>query len=266
MARIASDLDNPDFVGARPADSALHVTFYQGSNQNNFKSEAEGRPIFEPVDMVRIMTPGNALNIVETFARDDHKRRFPHHWKAYKERISENDQTTIGTPIEEWPLLSKAQADEFKAIKFMTVESVAGASDQQLKSIGMVAGKNIYLLRDQAMAFLKIAEVSAKNAEADRRIDDAKTAAADEMKKLSQQSAIEIAKLKEEHKIAMAQQMVQFEEMMKRQSESLAAQIKGSMIQEKPQIPESGDGRQESPQNFQNKAKGPAKSGSFIPA
>ena len=143
------------------ADSTLIAKFYNRAIQNNFKSEQEGRPIFEDVDYVTIFTPGDNLNIVDQPVRSDHKARFPVQWAHYQNQ-KEGDQREIGTPLSAWPRLTPSQIEELKAIKFFTVESIAAASDAALSSIGMVAGVSPFTFRDYAQRFLK---VSADDAE-----------------------------------------------------------------------------------------------------
>ena len=74
-----------------------------------------------------------------------------------------------GTPVEQWPLVTRAQAEELRGRKFRTVESIAHASDQNIQSIGMIAGMSPHSFRDKARAFLNLASESAeaekKNAE-----------------------------------------------------------------------------------------------------
>src|SRR5262245_30875321 len=132
---LASDAQNPQFAGAMNPDSVLHVTFYTRAIQNNWRSEKEGHPVFDDYDFVRIMTPGNQLNIVDTFVREEHRQRFPIQWAAYKNR--EGDKV-MGLRVEEWPVLTKAQAEECKGVKFFTVEQIALASDQQIQALGML--------------------------------------------------------------------------------------------------------------------------------
>ena len=77
-------------------------------------------------------------------------------------RQGANDQEVIGTPLSEWPLVSKSQAEELRGMKFQTVESIANASDQQLQRIGMAAGMSPYAFRDKAKAFLNLATNAAE--------------------------------------------------------------------------------------------------------
>jgi hypothetical protein len=167
---IASDLNNPEFAGAiNNPDARLWVQFYRKPVENAFKSEQEQRPVFDEVDFVKIMVPGDKLSIIDTFVRDEHKRRFPMQWAAYQNRTG--DQMKIsGTPISEWPRISAAQAEELRALKFYTVESIASASDAQLQHIGMIAGQSAFTFRDDAKRFLSLADAAAKQREADEKL------------------------------------------------------------------------------------------------
>lgn len=152
---LASDMNNPNFLGPRNPDEVLHVTFYMRSIQNEFESEKQGRPIFQEVPFVKIMTPGNQLNIVDTPVRPDHRLRFPRQWEIFQS--SQSQEQVIGTPVDQWPRITRAQAEEIKALKFFTVEQIAGASDQQVQKLGM----NAQMLRQEAQAFLAKAKDTA---------------------------------------------------------------------------------------------------------
>lgn len=157
---VASDDANPNFIGAHNPDAKLTVQFYSRPVQNMFKTEAAGRPIYEDLDYVKIFTPGNQLNEIDTPARDDHKVRFPLHWARYQNNRS-GESGLIGTPINQWALVSAAQAEELKYLKFFTVESVANSSDLQLQSLGMVAGMGGHAFRERAQNFLRGANAEA---------------------------------------------------------------------------------------------------------
>jgi len=63
-----------------------------------------------------------------------------------------------GTPLSQWPLITTAQAEELKAIKFFTVEQIASASDAQLQRLGMMAGMSPHAFRDRAVNYLRVAK------------------------------------------------------------------------------------------------------------
>lgn len=173
---LASDANNPNFVGAHNPDTALVVKFYSRPVEQPFLSKEQGRPIFQDVDYIQIFTPGNQLNIIDTAVRQDHKARFPQQWALYQNSKGAADQI-IGTPVSAWPFLSASQAEEFKALKFFTVEQIAGASDLQLQTMGMTGGMNPHVIRDRAKAYLSAAAGTApieaqaqENAELKERI------------------------------------------------------------------------------------------------
>jgi hypothetical protein len=153
---------------SRDADSRLAVKFYKRAMKLDNESNEAGRPIFKDYDFVRIMVAGDTLTEIDTYARDSHKQRFPKQWLQYQ-ATQDSSSEMIGTPVEEWTLISQSQAQELRGIKFMTVESIANASDLQLQRIGMIAGMSPHAFRDKARTFLNLAE---ETAEATKRTEE----------------------------------------------------------------------------------------------
>jgi membrane protein involved in colicin uptake len=150
---IESDISN--------ADSRLAVQFYKKTVKQDIASDEAGRPIFKEFDFVRIMIPGDNLTEIDTYAQESHKQRFPRQWAHYQNQVA-NHQDIIGTPLDQWPQVSRSQAEELRGLKFHTVESIADCSDQQLQRIGMVAGMSPHNFRLKAKAFLNLANDSAE--------------------------------------------------------------------------------------------------------
>ena len=144
------------------ADARLQVRFYKRPVQQEHETQEAGRPIFKEFDFVHICVAGDTLTEIDTYVLNSHKQRFPQQWANYQNRVGANDEQIIGTPVSEWPLVSKSQAEELRAMKFHTVESIAGASDQQLQRMGMAAGMSPYAFRDKAKAFLNLATTAAE--------------------------------------------------------------------------------------------------------
>jgi hypothetical protein len=151
------------------ADSRLQVRFYKKPVQQEQETLEAGRPIYKEFDFVHICVAGDTLTEIDTYVQNSHKTRFPIQWANYQNRVGANDQEVIGTPVSEWPLVSKSQAEELRAMKFYTVESIANASDQQLQRMGMAAGMSPYSFRDKAKSFLNLAITSA---ETDKRTQE----------------------------------------------------------------------------------------------
>ena len=172
------------------ADSRLQVRFYKRPVQQEAETLEAGRPIYKEFDFVHICVAGDTLTEIDTYALASHKTRFPIQWANYQNRLGSEDHEIIGTPVAEWPLVSKSQAEELRAMKFYTVESIANASDQQLQRMGMAAGMSPYAFRDKAKSFLNLAVTSA---ETDKRAQEIQ-----ELKEELAKKAEENAKMKEE--------------------------------------------------------------------
>jgi len=146
------------------ADARLAVQFYKKSVKQDIASEEAGRPIFKEFDFVKIMIPGDNLTEIDTYAQNSHKQRFPRQWAHYQIQMGSHEDV-IGTPIDQWPQVTRSQAEELRGLKFYTVESIADCSDQQLQRIGMVAGMSPHNFRLKAKAFLNLANNSAEVAQ-----------------------------------------------------------------------------------------------------
>jgi hypothetical protein len=146
------------------ADSRLAVQFYKKAIKQEDESNEAGRPIYKEFDFVKIMIPGDNLTEIDTYARDSHKARFPKQWAHYQNQVAGHEDI-VGTPIEQWPQVTRSQAEELRGLKFPTVESIAFCSDQQMQRIGMAAGMSPHNFREKAKAFLNLASDSAEVAQ-----------------------------------------------------------------------------------------------------
>jgi len=184
------------------ADSRLQVRFYKRPVQQEQETIDAGRPIYKEFDFVHICVAGDTLTEIDTYALASHKQRFPIQWANYMNRQGAHDQEVVGTPIAEWPLVSKSQAEELRAMKFHTVESIAHASDQQLQRRGMAAGMSPYSFRDKAKAFLNLATTAAETDKREHEINALK----EELAK----KELETAKIKAETdaKLALMQEQM----------------------------------------------------------
>lgn len=200
---LASDAVNPEFTGAHNPDDALGVRFYSRPRQNMFLTEQQGRPIFEDVVYIEIAISGNSNLTIDREMRESDKARFPKYWAHYH-NMHVGDARDVGTPLAAWPLISAAQAEELKALKFRTVEHIANASDLNLSNIGMAGGMDVYQLRLRAQAFLRAASDTAA----------------------PQQQAAELDKLRQEQAEKDARHAREMQE-MREQIAALAANQKG---------------------------------------
>jgi hypothetical protein len=157
LMQLATDDNNPDFVGARNPDDVLFVRFYVRPLQNNFQTEAQGRPIFDDIIFIEIQTPGNQLNIIDRPKMGNDERRFPKQW-AYFQNTHSNDAGKQGTPFSAWPLMTPSQVEMLKAHKFHMIEQVAFGSDAAIANLGMSMGMAPYAFRERCKSYLDVAK------------------------------------------------------------------------------------------------------------
>ena len=152
------------------ADGSLAVMFYKNVEQDVVATAAEGRPICKEVDYIKIQVPGLALSEWDRPVEESDKNRFPIQWAKFLNRTNE-DGNYEGTPIGDWKLISRSQAEQLRALKFYTVEAVAQAGDQHIQNIGMVAGMSPYAFRDKAKHYLESAKTEADFVHREEEID-----------------------------------------------------------------------------------------------
>lgn len=133
--------------------------FYMKAIRNNFESERQGRDIWEEVPYVEMMVPGDKLTEVHEKVKQDHKDRWPDKWAAF---IANQEAPTDGTPLDEWPPVSRAVAMQLSSAKVRTVEALASLSDLQLSNVMPMGGN---ALREKARMWLKQAEEMAPMAD-----------------------------------------------------------------------------------------------------
>jgi len=139
-------------------DAGLYVEFYLEAIKDEESSLKEGRPIFRDVEFIKIIPVGDKHTVVCRPVKkfDDHQspsdaNRWPKQYAAFK-----NKQTQVndGTPVEEWPILTKSQAMMFKSVNVHTVEQLAAVSDTNLNNLGMGARE----YREKAKAYIENAK------------------------------------------------------------------------------------------------------------
>jgi len=140
--------------GRYQGDESLLVRFYMHPKQDQAASEEEGRPIFKEVPYVHIMQPGNKESIIHRRATDQDKQRFAEHFRKFNAR--EDQDITEGTPLIEWPGITRSQAEELKFYNVSSVEQLAGMSDTNAQGF-----RGMSELRRRAQAFLDMAKENA---------------------------------------------------------------------------------------------------------
>ena len=150
----------------------LLVAFYHAPIKNEAKSAAEGRFIFEDREFVRIIVPGDKNSEIDRLVEPEDKTRFPDEYARFKSGARE---TIVGTPLEQWPQMTRSLVKEWEYLNVYTIEQLAGISDQAKQAFGMGANQWV----QKAQAHLALAKDSAateryavENEELKRQIEE----------------------------------------------------------------------------------------------
>lgn len=155
------------------AIASIRPRFYMEPVQNPAKTAAEGRPIFDEVEMIEITIPGDRLTRFVALAHElessksippkTYAQAFPDEYAAFKRG---EQRAATGTPIEHWAILTAARVAELKALGILSIDEVAALSDAAARNIG----HDGLSLRDQASAHIANARDGALVTEQARQI------------------------------------------------------------------------------------------------
>lgn len=141
------------------------------------ESEKAGHPVFKDVVYLELIIPGAIDDTTQRRATDADKETYAEAWAKFEAGTS--DQIT-GWRIEQWAALSPAEVQTLKASKFLTVESIAEASDHQVQA---------FMGGVQMRAKARAALAQAKDSGASERFAAEVTDLKDEIKRLQDENA-----------------------------------------------------------------------------
>ena len=169
-----ADFNHQDFESSAQSklDENLLVKFFTKQRQDQAASKAEGRPIFKDVEYIDIKVPGNRSGGACRPATFKDKQRFPRHYAAYEQR---KEMPVEGTPLAEWPIMSRSQVEELSYHNVKTVEQLVAMSDTLASQF---MGMNT--LKSKAKAWLEDSEETARINE----IESLKAASAEKDEKI----------------------------------------------------------------------------------
>lgn len=147
-------------------DAGLFVQFYLEAIKDEEATIKQGRPIFNDREYIKIIPVGDKNTVVCEPVTEEHKMRWPAQYAAFK---NQQHQPQEGTPIDQWPPLTKSQVMMFKAANVHTVEQLSNVSDTNLTNLGMGARE----LREKAITYLKSAEGSAPTLALQQQLNEA---------------------------------------------------------------------------------------------
>ena len=149
---FAPDLEEIARLVAGKQATPLPVRFYTEAIENPRKSAEAGRPVFDDVEMVEIQIDRNDVR-QRPVTREDIER-YPAIYLAFKQ--GQSQESAEGTPLREWPVIKRSQAESLSHAGIRTVEQLAAASDAKLQQIGPLMA-----LREKARNWLEEAKAGA---------------------------------------------------------------------------------------------------------
>lgn len=186
------ELDHTIFTRAHAGDDSLFVVFYMGIVRDEEKTANEGRPIFNDVECVRIIIPGDKNLVNDRPASKADKQRFAKQYALFQQGKSEDEQVS-GTRLSEWPAMSsRAQVHELAHLGIKTVEQLANVRDD---IVGKVPG--LMQLKQHAAVYLARAEKGAEAGKIAKRMQESDSEIESLKNSLKEQAAL-IEKLMKE--------------------------------------------------------------------
>jgi hypothetical protein len=150
--RDVIDYDHRIVGQSQENDKFLVVKFYVDAIANDEKSREAGRLVCDEVEMVEMRVRGDRNNIVHKIVDEAIKRRFPGAYEAFKKG---QEHRGSGTPLDQWPIVTRGMLEELKYMGFYTVEQVSEASDGVCAKFA-----GLQNLKQKAIAFIETAKNS----------------------------------------------------------------------------------------------------------
>lgn len=126
MQTAEFNVDDFDQKNQSNLDEKLLVKFFYKTRPDKAETEKQGRPMFKEVVYIDIRVPGNNSGGACRPARSTDIDRFPKHYAAFKNRV---EAPVEGTPLTEWPLITRSMVDTFAFMNVKTVEQLADLND-----------------------------------------------------------------------------------------------------------------------------------------
>lgn len=168
-----AEYNHEDFEQTRQTeqDEKLLVKFYTKTVNDPQATEEQGRAVFKEREYIDIRIPGTRGAGAARPATHRDRQRFPKHYAAFKQRV---EMPLEGTPLSEWPVITRAHAEELAFLGIKTVEHLAGLSDtiasQMMGGQTFKAKANAWLTR--AKTDVSLTQLEAELAKRDKQIED----------------------------------------------------------------------------------------------
>lgn len=153
--------------------ASVYPRFFEDTIVDQAASAREGREIYKTVERVEIIMPGiSQLTKPVANVTQEHIDRWPDQYKQFK---AGQEMSVSGVPLEQWPILKRAQVLELKHLGFLTVEQVANMNDHAIQRIGMGGLRLKQLAQsylDDEVAQAELAKTTAENARLKQQVSE----------------------------------------------------------------------------------------------
>ncbi|AAK94385.1 hypothetical protein Mx8p50 [Myxococcus phage Mx8] len=113
----------------------LFVQFGMHAKRDEEETTKAGRPVFKDVEYIRIVVPGDRNNDIFRPATDEDRGLYRRQYEAF---LAGKSDVQVGTPLKEWPAITRAEVENLAYFKIVTVEQLAAVPDALLQKIGPV--------------------------------------------------------------------------------------------------------------------------------
>jgi hypothetical protein len=157
--------------------AAVIVTFFMDAVKNEFRSEEDGRDIYDDLEHISKIVAGSRDRVVRLATPED-KREFPEEYKSFKERLK---VPVSGTPLRELPGIAESFAKEMEFFHVRTIEELAQLDDNLISRMGPGVREKI----TRAQGFLaastgdaaNVAKIASENEKLKARVEELETQA-----------------------------------------------------------------------------------------
>lgn len=136
-------------------ENNLQVEFYDEAMEHGAESRKKGRPVFKDVTLVKITNLLDRNVVIVRAATQDDRQRYRNEYQAYQNESKAD--SAEGTPLKEWPAVTRSQVRDAAFYKILTVEQVADMSSNQIGELG----SEWEVLKKKAALYLKGSEENA---------------------------------------------------------------------------------------------------------
>lgn len=110
----------------RSEDDRLMIKFELFPHPNEIKSLEAGHPVYDDMEYITVIVPGDKTSIIHRPVWAQDKQRFSRQYAQFKSGL---EQSVVGLPLKLWGGMTLGQAKEFEYFNVKTVEQLAEMSD-----------------------------------------------------------------------------------------------------------------------------------------